>query len=168
MKRTLALILMMMLAFTAVGFAANEPIDLPIGDYETDKLTVAVYDNYYAAASYADPLPVLEWIEERTGIQIEWDVIVPSQYDEIMRVRLAAGEDLPDIVQIPNSYSNKGEVYTLAMAGTIIPIDDLIREHAPNLAKLIWEDMPELGKAFTAPDGHIYHIAQNFDGGNKV
>ena len=168
-KKLLCMVAALMLALSSIAaLAANEPIDLPIGDYETDRLTVAVYDNYYAAASYADPLPVLEWIEERTGIQIDWDVIVPSQYDEIMRVRLAAGEDLPDIVQIPNSYSNKGEVYKYAMQGVIIPIDDLIREHAPNLAKLIWEDMPELGEAFTAPDGHIYHIAQNFDGGNKV
>lgn len=168
MKRFLILLLALMFVLTTSAFAANEPIELPIGDYETDKLTVAVYDNYYAAASYADPLPVLEEVEKRTGIQIEWDVIVPSQYDEIMRIRLAAGEDLPDIVQIPNSYSNKGEIYNYAQQGVIIPLDDLIREHAPNLAKLIWEDMPELGEAFTAPDGHIYHIAQNFDGGNKV
>lgn len=168
MKKGLCLILTMLLLVPTLALAANEPIDLPIGNYETDRLNVAVYDNYYAAASYADPLPVLEWVEERTGIQIDWDVVVPSQYDEIMRVRLAAGKDLPDIVQIPNSYSNKGEVLKYATQGILIPLDDLIREHAPNLAKLIWEDMPELGQAFTAPDGHIYHIAQNFDGGNKV
>ena len=85
-----------------------------------NRLTVAVYDNYYAAASYADPLPVLEWIEERTGIQIDWTSSSPANTTMIMRVRLAAGEDLPDIVQIPNSYSNKGEVYKYAMQGVII------------------------------------------------
>ena len=168
MKKWISLLLSLLLVLPIISLAANEPITLPIGNYETDKLTVAVYDNYYAAASYAEPLPVLEWVEQRTGIQINWDVIVPSQYDEIMRVRLAGGVNLPDIVQVPNSYSNKGEIFTLANQGIIIPIDDLIKQHAPNLAKLIWEDMPELGKAFTAPDGHIYHIAQNFDGGNKV
>ncbi len=168
MKKWICLVLTLLLLLPAAGLAANEPITLPIGNMETDALTVAVYDNYYAAASYAQPLPVLEWVEERTGIKINWDVTVPSQYDEVMRVRLAAGADLPDIVQIPNSYSNKGEVYTYAKQGIIIPLDDLIRQYAPNLAKLIWEDMPELGEAFTAPDGHIYHIAQNFDGGNKV
>ena len=169
MKRLLAIVLsLVLLSVSCAAFAANEPIELPFGNYETDKLTVAVYDNYYAAASYADPLPVLEWIEERTGVQIDWDVIVPSQYDEIMRIRLASGSDLPDIVQIPNSYNNPSEVYTYALQGILIPIDELIKESAPNLAKLIWEDMPALGEAFTAPDGHIYHIAQNFYGGNMV
>ncbi len=158
----------LLMLFGATAMAANIPVELPFAEYGKDKLVVAVYDNYYAAASYADPLPVLEWIEERTGLQIEWDVVVPSQYDEVMRVRLAAGVDLPDIVQIPNSYSNKGEVYNYAQQGILIPLEDLIKEHAPNLSKLIFEDMPELGNAFTAPDGHIYHIAQNFDGGNKV
>lgn len=169
MKKRLACLLSAFALLLSMGTAfAGEAADLPFGDYEKDRLTVAVYDNYYAAASYAEPLPVLEWIEERTGVQIDWDVVVPSQYDDIMRVRLAAGSDLPDIVQVPASYNNKGEVLTLANQGILIPLDDLIREHAPNLSKLIFEDMPELGEAFTAPDGHIYHIAQNFDGGNKV
>lgn len=165
MKKELCLFLALLLFLPSLSLAANEPIELPIGDYDTDKLTVAVYDNYYAAASYADPLPVLEWVEKRTGIQIDWDVTVPSQYDEIMRVRLAAGQDLPDIVQVPGGLK---EVYKYAQQGILLPLDDLIREYAPNLAKLIWEDMPELGRIYTAPDGHIYHIAQNYDGGNKV
>lgn len=165
MKKALSLILAMLLLVPSLALAANEPIELPIGDYDTDRLTVSVYDNYHAASSYAEPLPVLEWVEERTGIQIDWDVVVPSQYDEIMRVRLAAGQDLPDIVQIPGGLN---EVYKYAQQGILIPIDDLIREHAPNIAKLIWEDIPELGRIYTAPDGHIYHIAQNYEGGNKV
>lgn len=167
MKKWFSLVLAVLLAFSTVA-AVAEGYELPIGTYETDSLTIACNDNYYAAASYAEPLEVLEWIENRTGVQINWDVTVPSQYDEVMRVRLAAGVDMPDIVQIPGSYANKGEVYSYAMQGILIPLDELIKKHAPNLAKLIWEDMPELGAAMTAPDGHIYHIAQNFDGSNRV
>ena len=167
MKRMISFVLCLMMVLS-ISLALAEPTTPPFGNYDTDSLTVAVYDNYYAAASYAEPLPVLEEVEKRTGVQINWDVTVPSQYDEVMRVRLAAGVDLPDIVQIPGSYSNKGEVYNYALQGIIIPLDDLIKQYAPHLAKLIWEDMPELGEALTAPDGHIYHIAQNFDGTNRV
>ena len=167
MKKCLSLVLASLLALCAVS-AGAEAYTLPIGNYDTDTLTIACNDNYYAAASYAEPLEVLESIEKTTGVQINWDVTVPSQYDEVMRVRLAAGVDLPDIVQIPGSYGNKGEVFSYANQGILIPLDDLIKQHAPNLAKLIWEDMPELGDAMTAPDGHIYHIAQNFDGSNRV
>ncbi|HML45286.1 MAG TPA: extracellular solute-binding protein [Clostridia bacterium] len=165
MKRWICLLLAL-LTLPAVGMAANMPIQLPFAENAT--LRVAVYDNYYAAASYAEPLPVLEWIEQRTGVQIEWDVTPPSQYDEVMRVRLAAGTDLPDIVQIPSSYSNKSTVLTYAMGGLIIPLEDLFAEYAPNMMQLIYEDEPYLGKNFTALDGHVYHIAQNFTGGNMV
>ena len=167
MKKIAALLTSVAMLFSDSAFAA-EDYTLPIGNYDTDTLTIGCRDNYYAAASYAEPLEVLEWIEQRTGIQVNWEVTVPSQFNEVMRVRLAAGVDLPDIVEIPDSSGNTGEVYKLAMQGTLIPIDDLIREYAPNIAKLIWEDMPELGETYTAPDGHIYHIAQVYEGTNKV
>ena len=162
MKRWICLFLAL-LTLPAVGMAAGLPIDLPIA--ENAALRVAVYDNYYAAASYADPLPVLEWIEERTGVRIKWDVTPHSQYDEVMRVRLAAGAELPDIVQIPGGFDS---VMTYAMGGLIIPLEELFAEHAPNMMQLIFQDEPHLGKSFTALDGHIYHIAQNFTGGNMV
>ena len=170
MKKWISLLLCVVLSLSAAATAfAAENYTLPIGEYGKDFLTIACVDNYYTAASYADPLPVLEQIEVNTGIQIKWEVTPAGQYDEVIRVRLAAGSDLPDIVQIPGkNTAYKSEVYTLGLLGTIIPLEDLIREHAPNIAKLIWEDMPELGKAYTAPDGHIYHIAQNYDGTNRV
>ncbi|MDD3334921.1 MAG: extracellular solute-binding protein [Eubacteriales bacterium] len=167
MKKWLSMLLVAVMALSLVSAGAEE-YTLPFGNYDTDTLTIACGDNYYAAASYAEPLEVLESIEKTTGVQIAWDVTVPSQYDEVMRVRLAAGVDLPDIVQIPGSYGNKGEVFSYASQGILIPLEDLIKQYAPNLSKLIWEEMPELGEALTAPDGHIYHIAQNFDGTNKV
>ncbi len=168
MKKLTALILCLVLALSTSALAAEE-YTLPLGDYDNTFLNVATYDNYYTAASYAEPLPVLEWVEERTGVQINWDCTPSGQYNDVMRVRLSAGKDLPDIVQIPGgSNASKGEVYSYALQGVLIPLDDLIREHAPNIAKLIWEENPELGKAFTAPDGHIYHIAQNYEGTNAV
>lgn len=170
MKKLVSLLLVsiMALTFCASSLAAEE-YTLPLGDYDNTFLNVATYDNYYTAASYADPLPVLEEIEKRTGVQINWDCMPSGQYNEPMRVRLAAGKDLPDIVQIPGaSNAYKTEIYALALQGTLIPLEELIREHAPNIAKLIWEEQPELGKAFTAPDGHIYHIAQNYLGTNAA
>ena len=82
MKKFVSLLVALLLAMPSIALAGTHPVELPIA--EDGHLTIAVYDNYYAAASYAEPLPVLEHIEEVTGVQIDWDVVVPSQYDEVM------------------------------------------------------------------------------------
>lgn len=163
MKKFVSLLVALLLAMPSIALAGTHPVELPIA--EDGHLTIAVYDNYYAAASYAEPLPVLEHIEEVTGVQIDWDVVVPSQYDEVMQVRLAAGVDLPDIVQIPGGLNGVG---TYAANGILIPLDELFAQYAPNIEQLIYEDIPQLGMIYTADDGHIYHIAQNYYGGNMV
>lgn len=127
----------------------------------TVTLTVGTTDNHYAPKSLTTGLPVWKEIEEKTGVKINWDVTPSAQYANTMKVRVAAAKDLPDILNAPD-----GDPIKLANQGILIPLDDLIDEHAPNIKKF-FEDFPELASLMTAPDGKIYAISSVTSGAAK-
>ena len=163
MKRVLiAIILAVCLLFTAAGVA--EEYTLPLADGA--HLSFTLQENYYAGSSYADNLPLYQELEARTGVAIDWDVIETNSFNETMEIRLASGSKLGDIIQLPNY--NSADVMRYAEAGLIQPLDELIDQYAPNIKKLFFEEIPELGRIVTGYDGHIYTIPQNFYGMNFV
>lgn len=127
-------------------------LKLPIVEPGTVTLTWGGPDNGYAPASYTQNLAIFEEIEKKTGVKIEWDVVPSAQYGTTMQTRLAAGTDLPDMISVP------GDPVKYASDGLIIPIDELIGEHAPNITKYFEAD-PVVKKVSVAPDGHIYTIS---------
>lgn len=65
---------------------------------------------------------------------------------------MIASKDLPDIVG--------GESINLikyGMEGAFMPLEDLIKQHAPNIQKMLDEN-PDVKAAITAADGHIYYL----------
>jgi putative aldouronate transport system substrate-binding protein len=148
MKKTLTLVLALLLALASLTYAAAEPF----GEGKT--LSFSCLEGWYSAVTINDNLPSWQKIEENTGVKIEWEAI--SDYDTAMQPRVAAGQELPDIMLIPPSWGNSG-VYKMALDGTIIPIDDLLAQYAPNITKIL-EENPALKGLITAPDGHIYTI----------
>ena len=138
-----------------VSPAEGEAYAVPFGDGETDNLTVACLEGWYTAVSINDNLEIWQAIEDRTGVKINWEAT--ADYDTVMQPRIAAGSDLPDIFIVPPAWSNTG-VYKLAEDGIIQPLDDLIAQYAPDIQRVLEED-PELKSLLTAPDGHIYTIA---------
>lgn len=128
-------------------------------------LSYAGVDNWYPPASYTQNLPVWQEVEKRTGIKIKWEVMAPNQYDTSMQTRIAAGEDLPDIIALPPLWG--GDVVKYGNEGVIIPLEDLIDKYAPNI-KAIFEKYPEIEKQLTAPNGHIYNVSELFIEGNEV
>ena len=72
----------------------------------------------------------------------------------MLRARLAAGIDVPDVIDFP---SGIGDVYNYALDGLVIPLNDLIAEHAPNLSRW-FEEHPIHKASMTSPDGEIYAI----------
>ncbi len=111
----------------------------------------ASWDNFYAPASYNNGLEVWKTIEEKTNVKIEWEVMSSSLYDQQMEVRLAAGTDIPDIVMVPNS-----DPTPYGISGMFIPLNDLIKQNAPNIQALL----DEYGaNNWTSGDGKIYGIS---------
>ncbi|WP_332698680.1 ABC transporter substrate-binding protein [Halalkalibacter lacteus] len=85
---------------------------------------------------------------------IDWNNIPGDGYEERKNLMLASNE-LPDAFY--NAEFSDHEIVKYGQAGSIIPLEDLIEEYAPNL-KEIFELRPELKSMVTAPDGHIYSL----------
>ncbi|WP_158560852.1 extracellular solute-binding protein [Paenibacillus contaminans] len=117
-------------------------------------LRVGIQDSYYAPASLANNLPVFQQIEQKTGVKLQWEVTPPDQFKQVMQLKLASGKDLPDLIQMPNGAS---DMVKYGSEGLLLPLEDLIDKHAPNIKKLFEKD-PNIVKSLKSPDGHIYGL----------
>ncbi|MGG1519369.1 extracellular solute-binding protein [Paenibacillus oryzisoli] len=139
--------------------SAGEPGDAkatPLGK-DGSTLTIGVTDNYYSPMSYTKNLPVWQEVEKQTGVSIEWNVNPTEQYNDVMRVRLAAASGLPDILQLPDSPVSYGK------DGLILPLNDLIDQHAPHIKQFL-DDNPYIRRLLQAPDGNIYALSSVVSG----
>jgi putative aldouronate transport system substrate-binding protein len=139
------------------GKAETQNYTLPLVKDGTATLTVGVADNYYAPKSYAENLPVWKEIEKKTGVKINWDVNSSNQYNSVMRIRMAAANGLPDIVQLPDSPVEYGK------DGLIISLTDLIDKYAPNIKRFM-EQNPDIYNLLKSPDGKVYALSSVVSG----
>ena len=95
---------------------------------------------------------IYQRLEEQTGVHIDWKNYTNDSFIEKRNLAMASG-DLPDAI-MDAAYSDY-DLLQLADDGAIIPVEDLIEEHMPNLQKVL-EQAPEYRSMITAPDGHIY------------
>jgi putative aldouronate transport system substrate-binding protein len=105
------------------------------------------------APNYGD-MEIFKRLEKSTNVHVEWDNIPDTDYAEKKSLLLASG-DLPDAFY--GAGFTDYELITYGKDGTIIPLEKLIADYAPNLTKLL-EKRPDIKAAITAPDGHIYGL----------
>lgn len=105
------------------------------------------------APDYSEML-IFDRLQEATNVKINWSNIPVDGYQEKKNLLLASG-DLPDAFYA-SGFSDQDLIQN-GQNGTIIPLEDLIDQYAPNLKKL-FEERPELKQVITAPDGHIYSL----------
>ncbi|QMV42796.1 extracellular solute-binding protein [Cohnella cholangitidis] len=87
-----------------------------------------------------------DYIAERTGVSVQYERVV-GEIDQKLGVMIGS-KNYPDLIY------GGDRTFRLLEANALIPLEDLIREHAPNLFRLYgphWERMK-------AADGHIYAI----------
>lgn len=94
---------------------------------------------------------IFQRLEEETGVHIDW-TNYQSDFGEKRNLDIASG-DLPDAIH--NDGASDVELMNWAKQGVIVPVEDLIDKHMPNLKKILDEN-PEYRSMITAPDGHIY------------
>lgn len=92
--------------------------------------------------------------ENMTNINIEWEQVPHDSIDEKRNLALVGG-NLPDAFYAAN-FSNL-DVFKYSQQGTLIELNDIIDEHAPNLKKIL-EEYPDIKKTITFPDGKIYSM----------
>lgn len=105
------------------------------------------------APDFASMELVQQW-EADTNVAITWENLPDSVYQEKKNLLLASG-DLPDAFY--NTGFSPSDISTYGANGTLIPLEDLIEEYAPNL-QAVFEKRPEIKAAVTSSDGHIYTL----------
>ena len=138
----------------------TEPNTMPIVEPGSYTLTIAQPDTWWTETSYNNDLPVWQAIQERTGITVNWEVHPGNQAETNLQIRLASGQNLPDLIHLPGGV---GDSVRYAQDELILPMNDLIQYYAPNIQKLFGK-YPDLKKGHIAPDGEIYFLANYITG----
>ena len=108
---------------------------------------VALSDNY-----------TWQTILERANIQIELTNVLGSELTEKRNLTLSGGS-YPDIFYKSNFSSTDVETY--GSQGILIPLEDLMREYAPNLCALL--DETDGWDYITSSDGHVYSFSYQME-----
>ncbi len=100
----------------------------------------------------------LELLKKR-NMELEFEWIVPEQYDTVIQTRMAAALDLPDMVNI--SPLDDMTAVSLGMQGTIIDVNEAIKKYSDGtIEKKFAEGHLNYSKSLTtAPDGKRYWFA---------
>ncbi len=124
------------------------------------KLKIALGTNhlpYIEGSSNINNDVITKKLNELSGFDVSYELIPENEFAERMTLLLAGG-DYPDII----GANGLGQAYmTPALdANVFLPLDDLIKEHAPNILKNMPEEawiQPEVaykGKIYSIPSTH--------------
>lgn len=171
MKRTLALILIIVLTVSLLAACGQSPSQAPAGQPASsapaaagepaaelgpnaivdEKITISVF---HADAGNFTDLPTNKfvlWCEEQTNIHVDW--IAPGEDPESkLTLILASGSDLPEV--ITGFEMSNGLQIQLGQEGILVPLNDYIDKFGTNV-KAIYEKTGSRSMV-TAPDGNIY------------
>ena len=124
------------------------PIDEPL---TTETVTFRVLMVRSDEVTDYDDNAFTRWLEEKTNVHVQWDLVPEDDVQSKLNVMLASG-DIPDIIF---GAVNPSQLLLYGSQGIFLPLNDLIAEHAPRATKLM-EVQPVVREVITAPDGTIY------------
>jgi putative aldouronate transport system substrate-binding protein len=126
-----------------------------------EPITVSIFGPNVGAQEWED-MHFFEVMEERTNIQFSFRTPSLDSADTQKNLMFAS-EDYTDVLF--GAGLSQEEQVQYGGQGILIPLEDLIDEYAPNI-KRMFEEYPEIEKAITATDGHIYALPQVIMGEN--
>lgn len=132
------------------------------GSAEQTELKIHYHSNnkYTVVDPDGNLLPVFALAAEKNQINLI-NTANPVSQNSTEEFQLQATEKFP--ADIYGGSSLKGPIFTYALQGAFVPLNDLIEEHAPNIKRFL-EENEEIKKALTAPDGNIYMLNYVPDG----
>ncbi len=130
----------------------------PVGTYPivTQQMKLKMFAPQYPSIENMETNTYTKYVEDKTNIKIEWDLVPDNALNDRKQLMLASG-DYPEVILHGNL--TKDEQMKYGKQGVFLPLNDLIEQYAPNIKKAI-EDLPYLKASITAPDGNIYAIPQ--------
>jgi len=126
-----------------------------------DGTELSMHLHLFGYCVYDDEWPLFKKASEITGIKIRGTASESISDSSQAWNTMLASKKLPDIIT-----STTGNMEDLAEMGGLIPLEDLIEKHAPNVKKF-FEDCPDALIQATADDGHIYYIPGSLSGIDK-
>lgn len=157
MKKILVLLSLLVVSFGLVANGnkeANEVNEVELtGSMLSAKPIEFTYFNIFNNTPFNPEWPVFKEAAKLTNVSLK-GVASQSSSDEAsaFNLMLTTG-DLPDII----GYQEASKLDSLGRDGGLIPLNDLIKEHAPDIQKLLDEN-PEYKSSATSLDGNIYFI----------
>lgn len=114
-------------------------------------ITIKILKPLWSHEVPCSEMDVFKEYEKMTNVKVEWDT-PPSNFAEKYNMIMASG-DLPDVVmEMP-----KGDLTKYAEQGVIIPLNDLLDQHAPNL-KAWMAKVPDIRKGMLQADNKYYYF----------
>lgn len=101
-------------------------------------------------------LPIFQDLEKKTNVHVEWTLTNRGDEWKQRKNLLFASNDVPDVL-IGSDVLDPDEVVQYGSQGLLLPLNDLIDKHMPNL-KAIFDKNPDIRKSLTTPDGKIYSL----------
>lgn len=124
----------------------NEPLTLSYFHYLDGKASATM-------SSYAD-MACYQELEKITGVTIEWLHPPVGQESEQFNLMIASN-DLPDMIYWNNWKNVTGGIYGMIDGKTILPLNDLMEEYAPNYLETISKN-DEINRQARLDDGTLY------------
>ena len=117
-----------------------------------EQVTLNVYGSRDSNAlqDYNDYI-LIQQMEEKTNVHIEWELVEDTAYAERRNIRLGSG-DLPEVVMNGLSLA---EIIRYGTEGSFRQLEDLQKEYCPQLMAA-YEQVPTMKAVCTMPDGHTY------------
>ncbi len=146
--RILALVLALTLC-CSVGLAESPAIT----DQEGASVSILAMNSWYSTVDLSNAT-LLNEIADRANVTIKWNLLDPTSYADSVSPMLASGQDLPDIVQLPDLDPQQ----TYLSSGMFVALDEHF-DIMPNYKKYL-DANPVIKALLTASDGHIYYVPQ--------
>ena len=149
MKKILSLVLAVSLLLGCTSALAESAIT----DQEGASVSMLAMNSWYSTVDLSDAY-LLKKVAENANVTVNWTLIDPTTYSDTVSPMLAANQDLPDIIQLPDTDNNM----TYLSSGMFIKLDEYF-DIMPNYTKYL-DANPFIKASLTAVDGHIYYVPQ--------
>ncbi len=159
-RKLLYTILLLGMLVLSVSAQAQGDIATPAGQFPivTEPTVVKILLNAGDArvADY-NTNAYTQWLEEKTGLDLQIEVVIGSDAQTKLNLALASG-DLPDILlgmpMTPSLLSQQGA------DGTFLPLNDLMAKYGDETKRVFEVERPQLLPLNTSPDGNLYGLPE--------
>lgn len=160
-KASSKFLVMLLVVALLLGTVASAATLTEAGTYPitTEDVTITVMVANDSAKKNFETNLQTQWMEELTGVKVNWVQVANDTFVEKMNLAFASGDPIDLIVALNNGNTavTATQVQKYADQGVILPLTDLMAEYAPNMTARV-DSVENFREAITTPDGQIYSL----------